>query len=179
MVFGRYEGCDFWLPIFTVRNSVVGVGFVTVAAVAVVVAGVFGVAKAAFAIWLGSKFPLTCPSWASWFHRSNGSIFSDVGVGIAFRVGGANGLDMGTGAGVLEGILSGVLEGTGAGTVIVRTTVRGSLRGSLRGIGGRVVGRVATGRGVRAFASDDLGDGSTLGLAVFCGFSVSSFCWSW
>ena len=85
----------------TVRNSVVGAGFVRAAAVAL------GVALAAFAIRLGSKFPLICPSWASWFHRSNGSIFSSVGVGIAFRVGGANGLDMGTGggAGVLEGTL--------------------------------------------------------------------------
>ncbi len=169
------------MPILTVRNSVVGVGFVRAAAVALVVAGVLGVAKAAFDIRLGSKFPLTCPSWASWFHRSNGSIFSSVGVGIAFRVGGANGLDMGTGggAGVLEGIFSGVLCGMGAGTVTVRTTVRGSLRGSLRGIGGGGAGRVATGRGESAFRGDDLGDGSTLGLAVFCGFSVSSFCWSW
>jgi hypothetical protein len=169
------------LPILTVRNSVVGVGFVRAAAVTLVVAGVLSVALAAKAIRLGSKFPLICPSWASWFHRSNGSIFSSVGVGIAFRVGGANGLDRGTGggAGVLEGILSAVLEGTAAGTVTVRTTVLGSLRGSLRGIGGGVAGRVATGRGVRAFRGDDLSDGSTLGLAVFCGFSVSSFCWSW
>ncbi len=44
----------------TVRNSVVGVGFV-LAAVALVVAGVLGVALVAFAIWLGSKFPLICP----------------------------------------------------------------------------------------------------------------------
>ena len=46
----------------TVRNSVVGAGFVRAAAVALVVAGVLGVALAAFAIWLGSKFPLICPS---------------------------------------------------------------------------------------------------------------------
>ncbi len=91
------------MPILTVRNSVVGVGFVRAAAVALVVAGVLGVAKAAFDIRLGSKFPLTCPSWASWFHRSNGSIFSDVGVGI--KGGGTNGLSMGAGAGVLEGTL--------------------------------------------------------------------------
>ena len=45
------------MPILTVRNSVVGVGFV-LAAVAVVVAGVFGVALATLAIWLWSKFPL-------------------------------------------------------------------------------------------------------------------------
>ena len=91
------------MPILTVRNSVVGAGFVRAAAVALVVAGVLGVALAAFAIRLGSKFPLICPSWASWFHRSNGSIFSSVGVGI--KGGGTNGLGMGAGAGVLEGTL--------------------------------------------------------------------------
>ena len=92
------------MPILTVRNSVVGVGFV-LAAVAVVVAGVFGVALATLAIWLWSKFPLICPSWASWFHRSKGSIFSSFGVGI--KGGGVNGLGMGAGgsAGVLEGTL--------------------------------------------------------------------------
>lgn len=97
------EDCESGLPMLTVRNSVVGVGFV-LAAVAVVVAGVFGIAFATLAIWLGSKFPLICPSWASWFHRSNGSIFSSFGVGI--KGGGVNGLGMGTGvgAGVLEGI---------------------------------------------------------------------------
>ena len=91
------------MPILTVRNSLVGVGFVLAAAVALVVAGVLGVALTAFAIRLGSKFPLICPSWASWFHRSNGSIFSSLGVGI--KGGGTNGLGMGAGAGVLEGTL--------------------------------------------------------------------------
>lgn len=167
------------MPTLTVRNSVVGAGFVRAAAVALVVARVLGVALAAFAIWLGSKFPLICPSWASWFHRSNGSIFSDVGVGI--KGGGINGLGMGAGGGA--GVFEGVLCGMGAGTVTVRTTVRGAGRGSRRGVGGGAALRVATRRGVLGESTvrgalDGLGDGSGLGFAVFCRFSANSFCWS-
>ena len=157
-----------------------GVGFVLAATVALVVAGVLGVALTAEAIRLGSKFPLICPSWASWFHRSNGSIFSSVGVGIKGE--GTNGLGMGAGGGA--GVLEGTLCGMGAGSVTVRTTVLGAGRGSRRGVGGGAALRVATRRGVRGVravrgALDGLGDGSVLGFAVFCGFEANSFCWSW